>query len=499
MSAGTRHPIAASENLGDVITAQADAAFIDGATGRCVSFADMAAGSDAVAARLLRGGARRGDRIALLAGNSVDYLCAYLGIMRAGLVAVPVNHRLSRDTVGLILDDCAAGIAIADDERAGLLPPWLPRLSPEEVVRPASTAAEDVVRPAPDEVAEILYTSGSTGRPKGVPLTHHGQLWALRSFAAASGTARERTVIAAPFYHMNGLFFATLALALGWSAKILPRFEASAYLRAVADMKCTMLSGIPTMFALMARETELVAQLDLSSVRDVVIGSAPLTSALVDRVQALFPAASVRNGYGTTETGPAMFGPHPEGKPRPPLALGYPYPGVEWRLTGGASDDEGVLETRTPALLSAYLNLPSETAGRFADGWFRTGDVLRRDTDGFFYFVGRADDMFVCGGENVYPGEVEKLLERHEAVLQAAVVDAPDEVKGAIPIAFVVLAPGANVSPDALRRFALAHGPAFSHPRAVEIVPELPIGGTHKIDRARLLERAATVASRLAR
>ncbi|HEY0302906.1 MAG TPA: AMP-binding protein, partial [Rhizomicrobium sp.] len=177
-------------------------------------------------------------------------------------------------------------------------------------------------------------------------------------------------------------------------------------LEAAAEHRCTLLSGIPTMFALMARERDLLARLDLTSVKDIVIGSAPLTQALIDRVKAIFPMAAIRNSYGTTETGPAMFGPHPQGLARPPLALGYPYPDVEWRLVGGASPDEGMLETRTPATLAAYLNLPGVSAERLRDGWYATGDVLRRDAEGFFHFIGRGDDMFVCGGENVYPGEV---------------------------------------------------------------------------------------------
>jgi acyl-CoA synthetase (AMP-forming)/AMP-acid ligase II len=133
------------------------------------------------------------------------------------------------------------------------------------------------------------------------------------------------------------------------------------------------------------------------------------------------------------------------------------------------------------------------------DGWYKTGDVVRRDAQGFFYFVGRADDMFVCGGENVYPGEVEKLLERHQDVLQAAVVAVEDEIKGAIPVAFVTRAPGAHVDADELRQFALEHGPAFSHPRAVLFVDALPVGGTHKVDKNALMSAAKQAVKALRR
>jgi acyl-coenzyme A synthetase/AMP-(fatty) acid ligase len=249
------------------------------------------------------------------------------------------------------------------------------------------------------------------------------------------------------------------------------------------------------MFALIARERDLLASLDLSSVRLVTIGSAPLTDALIARVQDIFPGAVVQNGYGTTEAGPSVFGPHPDGVPRPPLSLGYPLSDIQLQLSGGTSDDEGVLMLRTPALMPGYLNLPAVTAQRVRDGWYDTGDVMRRGEHGFFYFVGRADDMFICGGENLYPGEIEKLLERHPAVAQAAVVPAPDEIKGEIPVAFVVLAPGQQATAEEIRAHALRHGPAFAHPRAVVFVDAIPGATTHKVDRSALRDAAIAAAA----
>jgi long-chain acyl-CoA synthetase len=244
----------------------------------------------------------------------------------------------------------------------------------------------------------------------------------------------------------------------------------------------------------MVREPELIAQLDLTCVHSVAIGSAPLTDALLVQVGRLFPNAIVSNGFGTTEAGPATFGPHPDGLPTPPLSLGYPAPGAEARLVDGPSPAEGVLELQTPALMKGYLNLPQLTAEKIRAGWYLTGDVMRRDANGFFYFVGRADDMFVCGGENIYPGEVEKLLEHHPAVAQAIVVPAPDDIKGQIPVAFLVARPGTQPSADEIKRYALANGPAYAHPRFVEFRGQLPVSGTHKLDRAALTQEAAQLA-----
>jgi acyl-CoA synthetase (AMP-forming)/AMP-acid ligase II len=243
----------------------------------------------------------------------------------------------------------------------------------------------------------------------------------------------------------------------------------------------------------MVRERDLAERLDLSSVVDITIGSAPLTDALLEHVHALFPNAHIENGFGTTEAGPAVFGPHPEGLPRPPLSVGYPLPSIGCRLVEGDTADQGVLALKTPALMPGYLNLPQATAARMHDGWYITGDVMRRDSNGFYFFVGRADDMFVCGGENVYPGEVEKLLERHPAVAQAIVVPAPDDIKGQIPVAFVVPRPGATANVEEIKQFALREGPAYAHPRFVEFRAILPVAGTHKIDRSALTVEAARI------
>jgi long-chain acyl-CoA synthetase len=307
----------------------------------------------------------------------------------------------------------------------------------------------------------------------------------------------ERTLIVAPLYHMNALFNISVCLLNGIEVVLMPRFDAVAYLKAAAEHHCTLLSGIPTMFALMARQQELLATLNLSSVKSITIGSAPLTEALVERVQAMFPKASISNGYGTTEAGPSIFEDHPQGLPRPPLSLGYPLAEVGVRLVGGTAQ-AGVLQVRSPAMFSEYLNLPAVTREKLRDDWYDTGDVMRRDAEGFYFFTGRADDMFVCGGENVFPGEIEKMLERHPAVLQAAVVPVPDEIKGEIPIAFVVLK-DRNFPLEELKRFALDSGPAFSHPRAFVAVDELPVATTHKLDKRPLKERALEVARSLKR
>ncbi len=498
-------PFPASGNLGDLIrpdVPRESLALIDlSASGRRWSCAKLDAAAEGFAASLVRAPLPTDARVAILAENCAEYLIAYMGTMRAGCVSVPVNHRLPPDTVRYILADCAAQLCIVDAAREALIPPALARIvmrSPGAAALEArGPAAVPLQRRTPPQTGEILYTSGSTGRPKGVVLSHAGQLWALSVHVASTPMAGERSLIVAPLYHMNALFNVSVCLLNGIEVVLMPRFDAATYLKAVAEYRCTLLSGIPTMFALMARQRELLARLDLSSVKAVTIGSAPLTEALVARVQEMFPQAAISNGYGTTEAGPSIFEDHPEGLPRPLLSLGYPLPDVEVRLVGGTGD-EGTLQVRSPAMFTEYLNLPGVTGAQLRDGWYDTGDVMRRDSRGFYYFTGRADDMFVCGGENVYPGEIEQMLERHPAVLQAAVVAVPDEIKGEIPIAFVVLKER-GVSPEELKRFALESGPAYSHPRAIVVVDELPVATTHKLDKRPLKAQALEAAKALKR
>jgi acyl-CoA synthetase (AMP-forming)/AMP-acid ligase II len=452
----------------------------------------------AIARGLARRGVRAGDRVGIVAENRLEFIASYLGAMRMGAVAVPVNFKLPTATVAHIFRDSQIKLAVTDAPRARLIPPAVPAIdfddaSPAGFQGFLDPGPLETFRPAPEDLAEILYTSGSTGLPKGVPLTHRGQLWALANYCEPldGNPAPQRTLVVAPLYHMNGLYFTTVALTNRMTVLSLPHFEPRTYLESVARYHCTVLSGIPTMFAMMVRERDLVARLDLDSVREISIGSAPLTDALLGQVQKLFPHAEVHNGFGTTEAGPAVFGPHPDGLPTPPLSLGYPLATIECALVDGPTPDEGVLALRTPALMHGYLNLPQVTAEKMRDGWYLTGDVMRRDGSGFFYFVGRADDMFVCGGENIYPGEIEKMLERHPGVAQAIVVPAPDDIKGQIPVAFVVARPGTQPTVATIKQYALEHGPAYAHPRFVEFRDHMPLSGTHKIDRAALVADAA--------
>jgi long-chain acyl-CoA synthetase len=450
--------------------------------------------ANGVAKYLTDQGLARGTHIAIVSFNRAEYVIAYFGIMRAGCVAVPVNIKLARDTIDYVMDDAKIALAFVDAANRSLVRDGIPVID-FDAAGPSGFAA--TIRPGdfasvvagPDEVGQMLYTSGSTGRPKGVPLSHDGQLWALSTRTSGALNEGERYVIAQPLFHMNGLFALKTIFATNASVVLLPTFETRSYIEAIARYKVTTATAVPTMWARVVKESELLAQNDITSIRRLTLGSAPMTMGLWDKIKQALPNVTLSIGYGTTEAGPAVFGPHPDSIPTPPLALGYPLNPESVKLING-SDNEGALLMRNPALMARYHNLPQQTAKAIADGWYYSGDVMRRDDNGFYYFVGRADDMFVCSGENVYPGEVEKLLERHPQVQQAVVVPLPDEERSQVPVAFIVTRADARPSADDIRKFTIANGPAYQHPRRIEFVNELPWAGTNKIDRKSLIDRA---------
>lgn len=460
------------------------------------SYAQLASWIDRYRAYLRGLGLRRGDSLAILSDNSDGFVVAWYAALREGLALVPVNHKLPASGIAHILSDSGAARVLADAHHAGLVPQGFP-MSP--LAEPAVSLEDAANCPAepmqPEDRAVVLYTSGSTGMPKGVPMDHAGYGWTIDTRLKGGPHDRHRVLVAAPLYHINALGAVTFALAAGACVVLLQRFDARLYIDAIERHRCTWLTSVPAMLAMVVRETEALRSADLSSVQMVRSGSSPVSEKLLGQIREVFgERAQISNAYGTTEGGPLVFGASPQGVRPPPGAVGWPLPGVQAKLVdaeGQESATQGELVHRTPATMKGYLNLPEKTRQVLSpDGWYASGDIFRRDVGGAYWFVSRVDDMFVCGGENIHPQEVERILETHPAVLQACVVPVPDDIKGAKPVAFAVRRSDAQVSEAELRAFALAQGPAYQHPRHVFFLERLPLAGTNKIDRKELMKLA---------
>jgi len=491
-------------NLGALTSKDGDldkAAIIDLGTGkeRRFSYRDFEEQANAVARALTARGFAHGDRIAILSANRFEYLTTVHGIMRAGLVTVPVNFKFPPATIDYIVHDSGAKLLFCDAPRLDSAPKDLSCICFDsgngdiDFASFLNPGPFTPTTPADREPAMFLYTSGSTGRPKGVVLSHQSHLWVVEQRMAAQDMTRHRFLVAAPLYHMNALAISQLAHAAHATVILLPQFTTQLYLKALEDYHCTWLTAVPPMIAMMLNDKEHFAATDLSSVEYLRMGSAPVSQSLMKAIHGALPKAAVTNAYGTTEGGPVVFGPHPKGLAQPEMSVGYPHPKVQVRLIAedGTQGQVGVLEMKSPAIMNGYHNRPDVASPITADGFYFTGDVFRRDENGFHFFVGRTDDMFVSGGENIFPGEVEKMLESYPDVIQACVVPVDDDIKGTKPVAFVVKREESDLDEAKLKAFALANAPAYQHPRSIWFVDSLPLASTNKLDRKTMRDMAA--------
>ena len=278
---------------------------------------------NAVARGLVRAGLRPGDRIGILSLNRVEFVATLLGAMRAGVVPVPVNLKLTADTIAFILADAGARLVFTEPALRKLCPAGLRVIEfggagDDGYERFADPGPYTAFEPSPDSVAVQPYTSGSTGRPKGVLLTHYGQNWSRRVLAwSRRTTPRDVILVAAPLYHKNALNAIKQGLTAGAMLPLLPQFNVERYIDAIGTYRCTVISGVPTMTSMVLAQKDRLAAIDVSSVRTVMMGSAPASRQILRELAQYFPNAEALVVYGVTEGGPVPLGPHPQGKPRP--------------------------------------------------------------------------------------------------------------------------------------------------------------------------------------
>ena len=471
---------------------------------RFVTYRELDERADRVAGLLTRLGIAPGERVGMIVGNRVEFLEIFFGSMRAGAIPVAINTRLARETLKFILEDAECRVVFVEpDVHSGAIAvaqaaPFAHRVALENppagwlgyaAARDASPRLAEPPELAPNAQAFQPYTSGSTGLPKGAIMTHAGMLWYVAYNQRYWPTnPDDRGLIALPLFHKNAMRGTVKPmLYAGGSFVLMPNYEPRAYLSSLSKYRCTYSRGVAAVFTMFLQHRDTLASLDLSALKGLTIGSAVVTYELMDEVERAIPGVQVSESYGLTEGGSPFRAPL-DGRAVPRGSPGVQAPGFQVRLvdaSGKDRDDEGELWLKSPYNCLGYHKRPEVTREKLVDGWLRTGDVVRRDTNGFFYFKTRVDDMFSCGGENIYPKEVEDLLFRHPAIANAVVAPVPHAVKGYVPAAMVVLKRGADASGADIKAYCLENGPKYAHPRFVEIVSEneMPLNGAGKIDR----------------
>lgn len=464
----------------------------------CVTFEDetfsygqLLARARAAAAVFLQHGLERGDRVALFLGNSSDYLAAYLGVHLCGGIVVPVNTLYRRAELQHILADSGARICITEAElvdsvqalRADV--PGLQHILPGGITR-ADVDPAPMRLPAGDEIALIAYTSGTTGRSKGAMLRHCNVRANIENVCDAwRWTADDRLLLTLPLFHVHGLLVGFHGTIFSGASLALQRSFSTA---AVFDQLCggafTMFFGVPTMYVRLLDEQQRRAVVP-PPLRLYVSGSAALNPGTFAAFERQF-GQRILERYGMTET--SMNITNPYAGERRPGTIGQPFPRQEARIVDTQSREvlgpgrDGEIEVRGPHVFAGYWQRPEATAAAFgSDGWFKTGDLGRISEDGYFSITGRASELIITGGYNVYPRELEDVIARMPGVRDVAIVGLPDAEFGEQIAAAVVADPG--LAPDAVIEFCREQLASYKKPRRVLMVEALPRNAMQKVQK----------------
>ncbi|HEX2076832.1 MAG TPA: AMP-binding protein [Longimicrobium sp.] len=467
-------------------------ALVDRARGGRWTYAELDAAADRWAGVLRARGIGRGGIVAVLAGNRREVVELFFACGRVGAALLPLNWRLSPAELAPILDDARPDLLIGESRFRDRAPDggWIDLDDDAPRLLSAPLDAADDAEVEGDDPLLVLYTSGSTGRPKGAILPHRQIFWN----AVATTTAWELgpddvAPVSTPLFHTGGWnVFATPLWHRGGTVVLIDGFDADGFLQAMEEEGCTIALTVPTQLLMMVESPRWGRP--LPRLRRFVSGGAPCPASLAARVRAA--GYTFREGYGLTECGPNCFTIDDGEAVRRPGSVGWPVPFLEMRLQkaeGGeaAAGEPGELLLRGPQVFGGYLRNPAQTAEAFTpDGWLRTGDLAVRDRDGAYRICGRRKEMYISGGENVFPAEVEAALAECPGVAEAVVVGVADEKWGEVGRAFVVARADAVLTEAEVVAHARARLAGYKVPKAVFIVPEIPRLGSGKPDRRAL-------------
>jgi acyl-CoA synthetase (AMP-forming)/AMP-acid ligase II len=491
-----------------------------------LTYGELADRAREFASALVADGVEPGDRVAIWAPNSLRWIIGALGTFGAGAVLVPINTRFKGIEAGGILARSKARVLVTVTDFLGTNYPDLLESGGVDLPTLQTTVVADGPLPAgteswdgflecasaeslaevdkrsaaltPDDPADILFTSGTTGVPKGVVSTHAATLHVGTDWVAMTTLrADDRYLMVNPYFHMFGLKAGIVACVASGAAMLPePVFDVDTVLRRVAAEQVTTLPGSPTLFQSILAHPAFPSY-DLSSLRVATIGAADIPVELVRRVLDDLSYSVFVSGYGLSEAG-TLSGTVPGDSVETIAAtVGRPRPDFELRIvdtatgTDVAAGEPGEIVVRGPSVMSHYLDDPEATDAAFADGWLRTGDIGRMNADGNLRIVGRLKDMFIVGGFNAYPAEIENALRRHPDIADVAVIGIPDDRLGEVGMAFVVLQAGSATAADEIIAWSRDQMANYKVPRVVDIVDVLPLNATGKVEKKELRARAA--------
>jgi fatty-acyl-CoA synthase len=468
-----------------------------------------------LASALGNAGVRPGDRVGFLSFNTHRLLEGYFGVPQARAVVMPLNVRLTPAELGVILQHSEPRILLFENDFAPLMEklrnawPGMRAMNLdteyEDFLASGTPGRAEIFSIDEDAIAELFYTSGSTGAPRGVMLSHRTLfLHALEVGGVFNQDDTGVELHTIPMFHANGWGRPQSATMLGVKHIMIRRFDPATVCRLIQDEKVTAMLLVPTMCGALLAFPEL-AKYDVSSLRNIFIGGAASSPELIQRMEHVFHCPVIA-GYGLTETSPVAAFSRKKGtveyldendRYRRQAMAGWPLPGSEVRVTDAGLQDVprdmtsiGEVVIRGDNVMDGYFRDPEGTAAATTGGWLHTGDMAVWDTEGYVQIVDRKKDIIISGGENISSIEVEHALAAHPAVAEAAVVSAPDDTWGEIPVAFIVLKPGIECSQKELHEFAAQRLAKFKLPRHFEFMTEpLPKGGTGKVLKRELREK----------
>jgi acyl-CoA synthetase (AMP-forming)/AMP-acid ligase II len=444
-----------------------------------LTFAELVDRIRTAAGAYAEAGVQKGDRVAIWAPNSAEWIIAAFGLLTAGGVLVPVNTRLKAAEAGDIIRRSGAKLLLVQKNFLGLDfagPANTPVIDLKSDFLASGAPAERKV--SGDDVADIIFTSGTTGRPKGVMMEHAPTLRLYAEWNELAGTrAGDRYLIANPFFHIFGYKAGCIASMIrGMTILPVPVFDIDQVLDLVEREQVTVLPGPPTVYhELLAAHRQ--GGRDLSTLRVAVTGAADIPVELIRQIREELPFRSIMTGYGLTEAGTITASRPGDSFSDIATTVGTPCEGFELRIAA-----DGEILARGYGVMKGYLDDPAATAEAIdPDGWLHTGDLGAIDQAGRLKIIGRKKDMFIVGGFNAYPAEIEGFLLEHPAVAQAAVIGVPDQRLGQVGKAFIVRSRDADVTAAELIAWSKNRMAGFKAPRSVEFLDALPLNATGKV------------------